>query len=678
MREGSLPEQHSDSDFEMKQALENRIVFCKRPWQLMLALLPLAALMLFGWALYLHDVDFDDEYEMEHYAVSHFFSSLSSDTMPQSGLAGGLPVAGATQDLVGPSASAVVSIWHQQLGMVASGVLVHPDGYVITTLHSVMNPDQLQVKVASGSSTRLYKTEIVKKHPTHDLVLLKMVTNDRFLYLKLADSSNTALQSQLTSIGKDAQGGVVASPGVLQQRGLVRQVGENSITHLMQTNAMLRWEQGGGAVVNPQAELVGVGLLLQGQGGEAEGFIVPAHVIRAHFQDVVDLSQKGGQQGTKKPATAPDTGLNGGQAAGAKGMAAAWWDNARQQVRQEKLAVANEMQQQSRQNTLLTQNVAAVTTQPVPGQQRVAHIGAPGDSVSLIDLEHDSSFDLGFYKLDAILGLIILGVVAGAVGTLVPMGGGIVAVAGMMLVFGYGVYMVRPVIYITNLFTYGLAALRQLFAGVVITRRIKELLPATIVGAVFGYFLGHNLYDHVIGYLLGGFALAMAVVVYFELRGDLDEPESYVRPVAKSQDERIDNFLLDSEEKEQRGGWATSPIMGGPLGILTGLLGVSGGVVEQFFQRKYAGLSAENARANAIVMVFWASLTATLVSLGYGVSIGSFEWQTPLTLAMILVPSTYGGGFLGYRFQQRTTVTQQRWTFIGIMGAVAAALLLLQ
>ena len=124
--------------------------------------------------------------------------------------------------------------------------------------------------------------------------------------------------------------------------------------------------------------------------------------------------------------------------------------------------------------------------------------------------------------------------------------------------------------------------------------------------------------------------------------------------------------------------WAIFPVMGAPLGILTGLLGVSGGVVEQFFQRKYAGLSAENARANAIVMVFWASLTATIVSLGYGVSVGSFQWQTPLTLAMILVPSTYGGGFLGHYLEKRISLDQKRWLFVAVMGVVAFSLLLLQ
>lgn len=662
----------------MKSAgLENQIVFCKRSWQIPLALLPVAALMLFGWALFLHDVDLE-EYEVDSYAVNNFFLSFSSDTTPQSGIVGGFNVAGTQNDLVTPAGSAVISIVHQDAGVVSSGVLVHPDGYVITSLHSLGNPDRLQIQVSGGNGARLYKAEVVKKHKAHDLVLLKMVTNDRFLYLQLADSRNTPLQSQLIAIGKDAQGAVVANPGVLQLNDQMRQVSGNPITHLMQTNAMVRWEQGGGAVINQQAELVGIGLLLQGEGGVTEGFVVPAHVIRSHFQDVVDLSAKGVKKRAKPVAPAAPVTAAPQQPGEARGMAAAWWDQARQQARQEKLAAAQDLQQQNKPAALLAQNVAAVATSPAEGQQRVAHLGAPGDSVSLMDLEHDSSFDLGFYKLDAIIGLVLLGLFAGAVGTLVPMGGGIVAVAGMMLVFGYGVFMVRPVIYITNLFTYGIAALRQLFAGVVITRRIKELLPATIVGAVLGYFLGHNLYDHLVGYFLGVFALAMALVVYFELRGELEARESHVRPVAKSQDERIDNFLLDSEEVDVQRSWATSPIMGAPLGILTGLLGVSGGVVEQYFQRKYAGLSAENARANAIVMVFWASLTATLVSLGYGVSIGSFEWQTPLTLAMILVPCTYGGGFLGYRFQERTTVTQQRWTFIGIMLAIAFALLLLQ
>lgn len=680
--------------------MDNPIVFCKKPWKVGLATLPLAILLLLGWALYLNGVEIE-EYDETEYAVSSFFSGLNADTTPHTGVVGMVNVAAAPALSNEQIASAVVRINRKGVGLAASGVIVHPDGYVVTTLHSVGNPENLEIIVDGPKGERRYKTDIVKKHQAHDLVLLKIVTNDRFLYLNLADSRNLPLQSTLRAIGKQAQGQLVAQPGILQLSDQVRQVGGDPITHLMKTNALIQWEQGGGAVVNARGELIGIGLLLQESSGASEGFAVPAHVLQSHFQDVVDLppnkagAKKGGKGGAGvKPSAVPQTqGVinNGNSATGsatpgaARGMAAAWWDQARQQSRQEKLAIAKQQQLQSSPGALLAQNVAAVTApvSPPPAEGgRIAHIGAPGDSVSISDLEHDSSFDLGFYKLDAVIGLMLLGLLAGAVGSLVPMGGGIIAVSGMMLVFGYGIYMVRPVIYITNLFTYGLAALRQLFAGVVITRRIKELLPGTIVGAVLGYFLGHNLYDHMLGYMIGIFALIMALVVYYELRGDLgraetDEPEPYVRPVAKNQDERIDNFLLDSTEVERRS-WATFPMMGMPLGLFTGLLGVSGGVVEQFFQRKYAGLSAENARANAIVMVFWASFTTTLVSLGYGVYIGSFEWQTPLTLAMILVPSTYGGGFLGGYLKERTTTLQQRWLFIAIMLVVGISMLLLQ
>ena len=673
--------------------MDNTIVFCKRPWKLAVATLPLAILLLFAWGFYITGFELE-EYNEEDYSVSTFFSGVSSDTMPHTGVLGAFNVATNPSLTNEQIASAVVSIHRLERGLVASGVIVHPAGYVVTTLHSANNPEELEIVVSGTNGPRRYKTDIVKKHQAHDLVLLKIVTKDRFLYLNLADSRNLPLQSSLRAIGKNAQGQMVAKPGVLQASDQVQQVAGNTITHLMRSNALSHWEQGGGAVVNSRGELVGVGLMLQGGGGMSEGFVVPAHVVLSHFQDVVDLPPK---KRKRKSATAttptPQAQLSQTQnqtpamvatPAPATGMAAAWWDQARQQARQEKLSAVQQQQQQSNRNPglLLAQNVAAITEPAVESTQpgrKVTHIGAPGDSVSLTDLEHDSSFDLGFYKLDAVIGLMLLGLLAGAVGSLVPMGGGIIAVSGMMLVFGYGIYMVRPVIYITNLFTYGLAALRQLFAGVVISRRIKELLPGTIVGAVLGYFLGHNIYDHVLGYLIGLFALLMGGVVLYELKKGLgdEENETYVRPVAKNQEERIDNFLLDSTETERRN-WATFPMMGMPLGLLTGLLGVSGGVVEQFFQRKYAGLSAENARANAIVMVFWASFTATFVSLGYGVYIGSFQWQTPVTLAMILVPSTYGGGFLGHYLKERTTVTQQRWAFVAIMAIVAFSMLLLQ
>jgi uncharacterized membrane protein YfcA len=46
-------------------------------------------------------------------------------------------------------------------------------------------------------------------------------------------------------------------------------------------------------------------------------------------------------------------------------------------------------------------------------------------------------------------------------------------------------------------------------------------------------------------------------------------------------------------------------------------------------------------------MVFWTSLTATIVSLVHGTSVGAFGWQLPVGLALILIPSSYLGGVLG-------------------------------
>ncbi|HIJ29093.1 MAG TPA: hypothetical protein HPP91_11255, partial [Gammaproteobacteria bacterium] len=52
-------------------------------------LLPTAALMIFGWALYLNGFDFQEQHT-ESYAVSDFFSSVSTNTVPQSALSGGV------------------------------------------------------------------------------------------------------------------------------------------------------------------------------------------------------------------------------------------------------------------------------------------------------------------------------------------------------------------------------------------------------------------------------------------------------------------------------------------------------------------------------------------------------------------------------------------------------------
>lgn len=648
-------------------SVPNNIVFCERRWKLVAAALGTACLLTFVWAFYILG-SFLHDYDLEDYAINTVDGGMAG--MVNAATAGTPPFQQAV-------ASAVVSIVNpvnaNQGNVVTSGTIVHPEGYVITTLHAIENLPNASILVHSPTGVRNYKFEIIKTHKQHDLVLLKMVTRDRFLYLRLADTQQPLINSTVYAFGKNGDGSVVSRQGFLDQRSLNLQIGGTNMTHLMHSDAIISWQQGGGPLINDKAELVGINLVVSGAGGTGvTGYAIPSHVIHAHFKDVVRFT------GNTAALQARNAELQAAanQDSGLKKIAAAWWGKARELQDNQagsttSAAQANSMQSQN----VLGMNVAAP---PLP---QVAHIGSAGDMVSLIDLEHETAFNIGGYKLDAMFGLAFLGLLAGIVGALMPMGGSILVVTGMMLLFGYGLYLIRPVIYITNLFTYGIAASRYIKAGLVMRFRVRQLLPWVIGGTFIGYFIGHNLFDHLVGYMLGVYALIMAATALYEIYYKQANVPAVKSDAANKQADSIEELVSDLSptRHEPHEDHLQNAKMGAPLGLLTGILGVSGGVVEAAYQRHVSGIATSNALANSVVMVFFASLTGAIVSFIYGsTSIQAFAWQTPLALAMVIIPCTFAGGLLGAKLRDRLSLIHQRWIFALVMIFVALAMLLAQ
>lgn len=662
--------------------IPNNIIFCERRWKLLASGIGALAFFTFIWGFiiigsFLDDNDFDE------YSISAM----------DGGMAGMLNTAGNSvqlQQLASPAVVSVITTNNQQQSLVSgSGVIIHPQGYILTNLHSVDTPQDIAISIQTANGPKLYKVEIIKTHKPHDLALLKIVSNERFLFLKLADTQALQNNTPVMILGRNINGRAVSTSGNLLQQDMQVMIGNNTMTHLIRSDAPASWQQGGGPMVNSKAELVGLNLIVNNN-NSSESYAIPAHVIKSHFQDIITFTSNVDRQNNtvSKASTNQSSGLGK--------IAAAWWGKASDlQSQQHSVGTSNGNTHPATTfggfgvnvavpppTDIAPQDTGLVTAQPPvpqpPNQSitpaidnaQVAHIGSAGDMVTLIDLEHESGFDIGGYKLDAMFGLALLGLVGGIVGALMPMGGSIVVVVGMMMFFSYGLFLIRPVIYITNLFTYGIPAYRFMQKGLTMRDHLYPLFTWVAVGVLIGYFIGHNMNDHFVGYLIGLFALSLAGVALYD-RHEKDEEVATVTEVKPKNNTEALNVFLDKvaieNEASDKDNMLQSAIMGAPLGLLTGLIGVSGGLLEIFYQRRYANISYSNALANASVMVFVASLTAAVVSFLYGTSIGAFSWQTPLTLAMILVPSAFAGGILGHSLCEKLTKLQRRYGFAGCM-----------
>ncbi|HIJ63364.1 MAG TPA: TSUP family transporter, partial [Rhodospirillaceae bacterium] len=621
---------------------ENTIIFCERPWKAIASCLAVLVVMTFAWGSYLLSNYDEDDFFVDDGDLSVSGFLLRNIAMPD------------VQRLYYTVPPAVVGVGPASVNAspVASGAIIGAAGYVVTALHSVANLPDISVQVATSAGTRRFSAQIVKTIPSHDLALLKMQTADRFMHFRMAEVQSVVPGQVVFAFGRNMAGSPVVRQGSVQAADVPLTLGGTQITHLVRTDAIYSWEQTGGPLVNAQGDLVGVNIAATGPSGKVEGFTVPAQVIVAHLRDVVRLK----------------TGLGAGAGAGKGGAttvaapgSAPWWAKARTAV-----------------GGASAQGLGLNVVQGLPGVAQPSFPSGPS-GMPLLDTDHTGGWRIAGYPLSDVFGLMLLAAAAGITGGMMTMGGGVLQVAGMMVFFGYGMYLIRPVAFLTNVAVYGAAALRNNKAGLVQWDKVLPLIPWGVGGVVVGYFIGNAIGDSVVGVLLGLFALAMAGKAVHEIRqpngGEItDAPTT-------NGGEEVDELLAVAENRGTAKassidvslpeGPARAAILGLPMGLISGILGISGGVVEVPLQRYIGRISLQNAIANSSVLVFWASVAGSLVAFMHGTATGLIHWEAPVTLALLMIPGAYAGGLLGARLMRVLPVKTLKAIYAATMAAIA-------
>ena len=614
---------------------ENSIVFCERPWKAVISIMVILVGLTFAWGAYL----------LSHYDEDDFFDAGDDLSVGQFLLRNAaLPDIQRLYYTVPP---AVVGVGSGSVngGAVASGAIIGAAGYVVTALHSVANLADISVQVATPTGIRRFPAQMVKTIPSHDLALLKMQTTERFLHFRMAEVQSVVAGQTVFAFGRNMAGAPVVRQGLVQSADVPLSVGGTQITHLVRSDAVYSWEQSGGPLVDAQGDLVGINIAATGPNGKIEGFTVPAQVIVAHLRDVLRLKTGKGAG----PKTVAATG------------SASWWSNARNVVG----------------GRTAGQDIGLNVVQGVPAVQGVP-VGPAG--LPFFDTDHVGGMRIAGYSLGDVFGLMLLAAAAGLTGGMMTMGGGVLQVAGMMLFFGYGMYLIRPVAFLTNVVVYGAAAVRNNKAGLIQWDTVVPLIPWGVGGVVAGYFIGNAIGDSVVAVLLGLFALAMAVKAVHEiLYPDAAEDRSDA-PMADG-DELLALAEDDKGKSKMRrvhlpAGQANSAILGLPMGLVSGILGISGGVVEVPLQRYVGRISLQNAIANSSVLVFWASVAGSLVAFLHGTSTGLIHWEAPVTLALLMIPGAYVGGILGARLMLILPLRVLKGVYAVTMAAIAVKMLL--
>jgi serine protease DegQ len=156
----------------------------------------------------------------------------------------------------------------QNLG---SGVIVSPEGYVLTNNHVIANADDIQVLLYDG---RVAKAKLVGADEETDLAVLKMEAGN-LPVIQMADAKKLRVGDVVLAIGNPLGLNQTVTMGIISAIG--RQLSNSSPEDFIQTDAAINLGNSGGALVNSNGDLVGINTLLIGKAANAEGigFAIP-------------------------------------------------------------------------------------------------------------------------------------------------------------------------------------------------------------------------------------------------------------------------------------------------------------------------------------------------------------------------------------------------------------------
>ncbi len=174
----------------------------------------------------------------------------------------------------------------QREDSLGSGVIVSPDGYILTNNHVVEGATDVRVTL---SDKRQLKAKVVGTDPKTDIAVLK-VEGSGFPAITIGDSSKVQVGDYALAVGDPFGVGQTVTMGIISamNRG---NLGIEDYEDFIQTDAPINPGNSGGALVNDRGELVGINtaILSHGSGGnEGIGFAIPVNLARSVMDQILD------------------------------------------------------------------------------------------------------------------------------------------------------------------------------------------------------------------------------------------------------------------------------------------------------------------------------------------------------------------------------------------------------
>jgi serine protease DegQ len=172
----------------------------------------------------------------------------------------------------------------EQRSSLGSGVIVSPEGYILTNNHVVDAADEIEVVLADG---RKAPARVIGLDPETDLAVIK-IGLDKLPVIVLGHAEQARVGDVVLAIGNPFGVGQTVTMGIVSALGR-NNLHINHFENFIQTDAAINFGNSGGALVDTHGNLLGINSAIYSQTGGSVGigFAIPVSTAKAVMDDII-------------------------------------------------------------------------------------------------------------------------------------------------------------------------------------------------------------------------------------------------------------------------------------------------------------------------------------------------------------------------------------------------------
>ena len=174
-----------------------------------------------------------------------------------------------------------------------SGVIISPDGFIVTNNHVIANANKITVRLKNGVT---HEAELIGRDSRTDLAVLKIDANN-LTPAVFGDSSKLEVGELAVAIGNPlGELGGTVTEGIISALNRDISLSDGTTMNLMQTSAAVNYGNSGGGLFNAYGELIGVVNAKSGGSNiEGIGFAIPSNTVKAITAELRNLGYVSGR-----------------------------------------------------------------------------------------------------------------------------------------------------------------------------------------------------------------------------------------------------------------------------------------------------------------------------------------------------------------------------------------------